>query len=86
MLRHAVRAVCPKEPANDIRVVPVRPYSSLRKVRHKILFWPEGIRRYRRACLTLIARLSLTLLHSEKSLNASVLARMFIRVLVAVYC
>lgn len=61
MLRHAVLVVCLEEPSNNICVIPVRPYSSLGKVGHEVLFWPEDIRGYRRACLSLIILLLLAL-------------------------
>lgn len=43
MLRYAVLIVRPEEAPNDIRVVPVRPNSSLGKIGHEILFGPEDI-------------------------------------------
>jgi hypothetical protein len=65
MLRHAVLVVCLEEPANDICIVPVRPYSSLGKVGHEVIFWPEDVRGYRRACLPLIIPLFLALIPTK---------------------
>lgn len=65
MLRHAVLVVCLEEPANDICIVPVRPYSSVWKVGHEVVLWPEDIGGYRRACLPLIIPLVFALMPTK---------------------
>jgi len=83
MLRNAVIVVCLEEPSNDIRIVPVRPYSSLGKVGHEILFWPVDMWGYRRARLPLTIRLFLALLQPKERLDVLALAGARVGALVA---
>lgn len=83
MLRHAVLVICLEEPSNDICVVPVRPYSSLGKVGHEVLFWPEDIRGYGRARVSLIMLL-LALLFPKERLEVFVLIDALVGILVAI--
>lgn len=84
MLRHIVLVICLEKPSNNICIIPVRPYSSLGKVWHEVLFWLEDIRGYRRACLPLIILLFLALPFPKVRLEVLVLIDVLVGVLVAI--
>ena len=48
MLGDAVLIIRLEETSDDIRIVPVRPHSSLRYIRREVLLWPEDLGRLRR--------------------------------------